>query len=52
MQFVVHPEILREILFYKDYFEDFFEPLNNKVKDKIDEVLFMMTTIERVPKYV
>ncbi|QPH40453.1 type II toxin-antitoxin system RelE/ParE family toxin [Pedobacter endophyticus] len=42
-------KIIREIVFYKDYFEDFFEPLTEKVKDKIDEVLFMMTILERVP---
>ncbi len=42
-------EIIREIVFYKDYFADFFESLTDKVKDKIDEVLFMMTIIERVP---
>lgn len=40
---------IREIVFYKDYFDDFFETLNEKVKDKIDEVLFMMTILERVP---
>ena len=42
-------EHIREIIFYKDYFEDFFETLHDKVKDKIDEVLFMMTILERVP---
>lgn len=42
-------ETIREIVFYKEYFDDFFEPLTNKVKDKIDEVLFMMTILERVP---
>jgi ABC-type ATPase with predicted acetyltransferase domain len=42
-------EIIREIVFYKDYFDDFFEPLTEKVKDKIDEVLYMMTILERVP---
>ena len=40
---------IREIVFYKSYFDDFFETLSNKVKDKIDEVLFMMTVLERVP---
>lgn len=40
---------IREIVFYKNYFEDFFETLGEKVKDKIDEVLFMMTILERVP---
>lgn len=42
-------EIIREIVFYKDYFENFFDSLTDKVKDKIDEVLFMMTILERVP---
>ena len=40
---------IREIVFYKNYFDDFFETLTEKVKDKIDEVLFMMTILERVP---
>jgi phage-related protein len=42
-------EKIRGIVFYKDYFEDFFESLTDKVKDKIDEVLFMLTILERVP---
>lgn len=42
-------EAIREIVFYKDYFDEFFEPLSPKVKDKIDEVLFMFTIIERIP---
>lgn len=42
-------ETIREIVFYKDYFDVFFETLTEKVKSKIDEVLFMMTIIERVP---
>ena len=41
--------IIREIVFFNDYFDDFFETLTEKVKDKIDEVLFMMTILERVP---
>ncbi|PKP12678.1 MAG: addiction module toxin RelE [Bacteroidetes bacterium HGW-Bacteroidetes-3] len=41
--------MIREIVFYKDYFDDFFETLTDKVQDKIDEVLFMMTILERVP---
>lgn len=43
-------ESIREIIFYKSYFEDFFESLIPKVKNKIDEVLFMFTIIERIPK--
>ena len=42
-------EAIREIVFYKDYFSEFFAPLSVKVKDKIDEVLFMFTIIERIP---
>lgn len=40
---------IREIVFYKNYFDDFFETLTEKVKDKIDEVLFMTTILERIP---
>lgn len=40
---------IREIVFYKHYFDEFFETLTDKVKDKIDEVLFMITILERVP---
>jgi len=43
-------ETVREIVFYKQYFEDFFTTLNDRVKVKIDEVLFMVTILERVPK--
>lgn len=42
-------DAIREIVFFKSYFDDFFETLTDKVKDKIDEVLFMMTVLERVP---
>ena len=41
---------IREIIFYKDHFDEFFELLPQKVKDKIDEVLFMFMIIERIPK--
>lgn len=42
-------KIIREIVFYKNHFDDFFETLTEKVKNKIDEVLFMITILERVP---
>lgn len=42
-------ESIREIIFYKNYFETFFAPLSDRVKNKIDEVLFMITILERVP---
>lgn len=41
---------VREIIFYKTYFENFFNQQTEKVKNKIDEVLFTITIIDRVPK--
>ena len=41
---------IREIIFYENYFESFFNEQTEKVKSKIDEVLFLITIIERVPK--
>lgn len=43
-------EVVRKIIFYGTHFSLFYDQQNGKVKDKIDEVLFMMTIIERVPK--
>ncbi|GEC70691.1 Phage derived protein Gp49-like [Flavobacterium flevense] len=43
-------EKIRKIIFYKDYFLDFYNLQNEKVQNKIDEVLFMITVLERVPK--
>lgn len=43
-------EQVRELIFYKYYFEDFFEKQANKVKDKIDYVLFVLTHAQRVPE--
>ena len=43
-------EKIRQIHFYKHYFEDFFEKQTEKVKDKIDEVLFLIIVVERVPR--
>ena len=42
-------DAFREIIFYKHYFQDFFRPQPEKVKGKIDEVLFMITLLERIP---
>ncbi len=41
---------IRDLIFYKEYFEDFFEKQNIKVKEKIDYVLFVITHAERVPE--
>lgn len=41
---------VREIIYYKDYFQTFFDQQTEKVRGKIDEVLFLITITERVPK--
>lgn len=40
----------RKIIFFRNYFKEFFEPLKEKVKDKIDYVLFLVVSAERIPK--
>lgn len=40
----------RQIIFYKNYFEKFYNQQNEKVKNKINEILYMISIIERVPK--
>lgn len=40
---------VRQIIYYKHYFEEFFNEQTEKVKDKIDEVLFLITIVDRVP---
>lgn len=39
----------RQLIFFKSYFRKFFEPLNIKLKNKIDEVLFMIRIADRIP---
>jgi len=42
--------MVRQIIFYKNYFHDFFDQQTEKVKDKIDFVLDMIANLERVPE--
>ena len=42
-------EKTRQIHFYKHYFADFFDSQSEKVKDKIDHVLFVISIAERIP---
>jgi phage-related protein len=42
--------MVRQIVFYKNYFADFFEQQNEKVQLKIDFVLDMIANLERVPE--
>ena len=40
----------RQLVFYKNYFNDFFDPLKEDVKDKIDQVLFLVRMADRIPR--
>ncbi len=40
----------RQIIFFKDYFFDFFDQQTEKVKEKIDHVLFVVTVADRIPQ--
>lgn len=39
----------RKLIFYKEYFNEFFDKLPEKVKGKIDEVLYMIMVLQRIP---
>lgn len=34
---------------YKDYFWDFYNPLNQKLKEKVDYVLQIIISVQRIP---
>ena len=40
----------RKLIFFRNYFKEFYEPLKEKVKVKIDYVLFLVASAERIPK--
>lgn len=42
-------KIIRNIIFYKDYFETFYQSLTEREKYKLDEVLYLISITERVP---
>ena len=42
-------EKIRQVIFYKDYFLDFYNDQTKKVKDKIENVLFVIAVAERIP---
>ena len=41
---------IRQIIYYKHYFEEFFDEQTEKVKGKIDDVLYLISVVDRVPK--
>ena len=40
----------RQIIYFKNYYFDFFDKQSEKLKDKIDYVLFVITVADRIPK--
>ena len=40
----------RQIIYFKNYYFDFFDKQSEKLKDKIDYVLFLITVADRIPK--
>ena len=40
----------REVVFYRHYFEEFYERQGEKVREKIDYVLFLIMHAEQVPE--
>jgi phage-related protein len=42
-------EKIRQIHFFRHYFADFFDNQTEKVKNKIDQVLFLISVAERIP---
>lgn len=43
-------EQVRQIIYFKNYFLDFFNGQTEKVKKKIDHVLFVVTVADRIPQ--
>jgi hypothetical protein len=42
-------EKVRQLIYFRNYFWDFFDAQTEKVKDKIDYVLFLISVTERIP---
>lgn len=40
----------RQIIYFKNYYFDFFDKQSEKVKNKIDYVLFLITIADRIPQ--
>ena len=40
----------RQLIYFKNYFHDFFNSQDERIKDKIDYVLFLITVADRIPK--
>jgi phage-related protein len=40
----------RQLIFFRNYFDDFFESQPDRIKSKIDYVLFMIRIAEKIPR--
>lgn len=40
----------RQLIYFKNYYKDFFDLQTERVKDKIDYVLYLVTIADRIPK--
>ena len=40
----------RQLIYFKNYYWDFFNAQTEKVKDKIDYVLFLVTVADKIPR--
>jgi len=40
----------RKLIYFKNYFKEFFDSQSEKVKEKIDYVLFLVIVAEQIPK--
>jgi phage-related protein len=40
----------RQIIYFKNHYFDFFDKQSERLKDKIDYVLFLITVADRIPK--
>ncbi|MCE7065522.1 type II toxin-antitoxin system RelE/ParE family toxin [Dyadobacter sp. CY326] len=43
-------EQIRELVFYKNYFDDFYKQQNPKVRDKIDHIIYLIMHFDRIPE--
>ena len=39
----------RKIIFFQGYFKEFYNPLNAKLKEKLDSILFLIQIADRIP---
>ena len=40
----------RQLIYFREYFWDFFNKQSEKIKDKIDYVLFLITVADKIPR--